>query len=96
MLCQQLSRSRKTLRVNMVLEREDERILGGLERTLSDGLNHILQRIKTRRTLLFSCHRCYKQETQISEMKLVAVRRAASPKYDPNGTFTHRQQRKTA
>lgn len=27
----------------MVLEGEDDRILGGLERTLSDGLNHILQ-----------------------------------------------------
>lgn len=47
----------KALRVNVVLEGEDDRILGGLESTLSDGLNHILQHIKTTRTLLFSCHR---------------------------------------
>lgn len=62
----------------MVLEGEDDRILGGLESTLSDGLNHILQGTKTRRTLLFSCHRRYEQQTQMSETKLVAVQRGGN------------------
>lgn len=38
----------KPLRVYVVLEGEDDRILGGLESALSDGLNHILQDTKTR------------------------------------------------
>lgn len=62
----------------MVLEGEDDRILGGLESTLSDGLNHILQGTETRRTLSFSRHRRYEQQTQTSETKLVAARRGSN------------------
>lgn len=60
-----IRRGGKTLRVNMVLKREDDRILGGLESTLSDGLNHILQHIKIRRTLQLSSHRGCKQQRRI-------------------------------
>lgn len=38
----------------MVLEREDDRILGGLESTLGDGLDYILRHSKRTRALVFS------------------------------------------
>lgn len=69
---------KKTSRVNMVLEGEDDRILGGLESALSDGLNHILRGTKTRRTLSFSCRRRYEQQTRTSETKLAAAQRGSN------------------
>lgn len=66
----------------MVLEREDDRILGGLESTLSDGLDYILRRSKRRRTLVFS------SDTHVTARRLVAERQHQT--CDPNVTFTHK------
>lgn len=74
MSIQLYGRSGKALRVNVVLEREDDRILGGLESTLGDGLDYILRHSKRTRTLVFS------SDTHVTTRRLVAVQRAATPK----------------
>lgn len=67
----------------MVLEGEDDRILGGLESALGDGLNYILQHIRIRISSDRSVHRWFAMKT-----KLQAAAPEYGPKRDPGPAVT--------